>query len=393
MNTSLFRKCAPFLALLGLGVTACQPDLEDDFTPSAGSADFSRYIAVGNSLTAGYQDNGVYLEGQLTSYPNLLAGQFRTVGGGDFVQPLFPEANASGSGYLTITGFNGATPLINPEVRVNNAFVPVSQFAPGRAFVTAGSQVLVRYTANDNQNLGVPDIRVADVTTTGYGQSTVSGFNKYFERLLPSGDSRSYLQYVQERVTTVKPTFFTNWLGNNDVQGFASSGGTTTPLTAVPEFTTKYNQVIDALTADGATGLVATIPSITNLPLYTTVPTAAVIAQINATPIPAALVPVIAAQLGLPAGSPLPAGTRFGLYVRTSSTTAPVREATANDLLLLTASGFINSAPIAPNLFPGGIGLVIPGASAPIAAALAATANAVPNSLVLDAAEAAQVAS
>jgi hypothetical protein len=31
---------------------------------------------------------GLSLEGQLNSYPNLLAGQFKAVGGGDFVQPL-----------------------------------------------------------------------------------------------------------------------------------------------------------------------------------------------------------------------------------------------------------------------------------------------------------------
>ncbi|MBX0292667.1 SGNH/GDSL hydrolase family protein [Hymenobacter sp. HSC-4F20] len=395
MNTFLFRKFTPLVALLGLGITACQPDLEDDFKPSKGSVDFSRYIAVGNSLTAGYGDNGLYREGQLTSYPSILAQQFRTVGGGEFAQPLFPEANANGSGYLTITGFNGANPLINPEARVNNAFVPIGQFAPGRAVVATGSPLLIRYTATDNQNLGVPGIRVADVTTTSYGQltaqSNAGNFNTYFERLLTGTDSRTYLQYVQERVATVKPTFFTNWLGNNDVLGFASSGGTAAPLTAVTEFTTKYNQVIDALTVDGAKGLVATIPSVTNVPLFTTVPTASVIAQINATPIPAALVPLIAAQLKLPAGSPLPAGTRFGLYVRTSNTTTPVREATENDLLLLPASAFINSAAVAPNVFPGGIGIVIPGAPAATATALAASSNAVPNNLVLDASEVAAV--
>lgn len=401
MTTLLFRKFIPFAALLGLGITSCQPDLEQDIKPSSGTADFSRYIAVGNSLTAGVSSNGLTLEGQQNSFPALLAQQFRAVGGGEFAQPLFSQSALNGSGELVLAGFGAdGSPSIATEVRVNNQFVPVEQFAPGRAFVATGSPLLERYTSTDNQNLGIPYLRVAEITTANYGRYTPTNqpsvitptFNAYFERLLSGTDSKTYLQYVEERVATLKPTFFTNALGNNDVLRFATSGGTGTALTTEADFRTKYNQLIDALTVTGAKGVVSTIPNVTSLPLFSTVPTAGVIAQINATPIPPALVPLIAAQLGLPAGSPLPTGTRFALYVRTGPAAINVRLAIPTDLLLLTASTFINSAPVAPNVFPGGIGLEIPGAPAPIAAALAASSNAVPNALVLDAAEAASVA-
>ena len=379
----IFSSVTPALALLGLGLAGCQPDLEKDVNVSAGAVDFTTYVAVGNSLTAGYSDGGLYLEGQQNSYPNLLAQQFKFVGGGDFAQPLFQQGQENGSGYLKITGFTNGTPTIGRET---------SNLA-----VVSGTPLYTRSTEVNNQNLGVPGIRVADVTTANYGQltgqSNASNFNPYFERLLAGNDAKTYLQYVQERVATLKPTFFTDWLGNNDVLLFAASGGTAAPLTPVADFTVKYNQVIDALTTGGAKGEVVTIPQVVNVPLFTTVPTASIITQINATPIPASLEPVIKAQLGLPASSPLPPGTRFGLFIRTSNTATPVREATANDLLLLPASAFINSAPVAPNLFPGGVGLVIPGLPAPIATALTATANAVPNDLVLDAAEAAVVTS
>ena len=102
----LFKRSAPFLALLGLVLGGCQPDLNSDPKSNAGQADFSRYVAVGNSLTAGFGDGapnslgGLSLEGQLSSYPNLLAGQFKKVGGGDFVQPLFNANQANGSGFL-----------------------------------------------------------------------------------------------------------------------------------------------------------------------------------------------------------------------------------------------------------------------------------------------------
>ncbi|MBC6610319.1 SGNH/GDSL hydrolase family protein [Hymenobacter sp. BT507] len=374
MYTITFRRVVPFLALLGLGLTACQPDLEDEVKTSAGTADFSRYIAVGNSLTAGFSDNGLYLEGQQNSYPAMLAQQFRAVGGGDFVQPLFTEAQANGSGYLYLAGIDANN---NPQI---------ANRAPG-AVVGTGADTktpLLAKPANAaaNQNLGVPGIRVADVTTNGYGLNNPLGFNPYFERLL-SNSPASYLQYVQERVATIKPTFFSNWLGNNDVLGYASSGGTSAPLTPDAEFTTKYNQVVDALTQNDAKGIVANIPSVTSTPLFTTISTAAVIAQVNATPIPAAQAPLIAQALGLPA---LPAGTRFALYVRTSSTTTPVRLATASDLILLPARSVINT-PSATSPFPNGIGLEIPGAPAATAALLAAAANPLANALVLDAAE------
>ncbi|GAA4002655.1 hypothetical protein GCM10022408_12620 [Hymenobacter fastidiosus] len=384
-TTTVFRKIAPFVALLGLGLTACQPDLEADFKPSAGSADFARYVAVGNSLTAGFSDNGLYLEGQQNSYPALLAQQFKLAGGGDFTQPLFASSEKNGSGYLRLEGFTNPPAPATPSPIIR----PVTtELATSRGKGLDGrTELLTRYTGTDNQNLGVPGIRVADVLTPGYGLNNPIGFNNFFERLLPAGSPTSYLQYVQERVSTVKPTFFTNWLGNNDVLGYASSGGTAAPLTPVADFTTRYNQVVDALTVNGAKGVLVTIPNVTSAPYFTTVLTAAVIARINATPIPAALVPVIVAQLGLPAGSPLPAGTRFGLYIRTSATgAAAVREATASDLLLLPASSFINTTS-ATSPFPNGVGLVIPGAPAPIPAALAASANPLPNNLVLDASE------
>ncbi|MCR5887858.1 SGNH/GDSL hydrolase family protein [Hymenobacter sp. J193] len=379
---TFFKNTLPALALLGLVLGGCQPELD---APKAdgGSADFSKYLAVGNSLTAGFGDNGLYLEGQQNSYPAILAQQFQKAGGGEFKQPLFAANEANGSGYLKITGFSNGSPTIGAETA--NTAMTRGTGLDGK------TMPLTLYTGTDNQNLGVPGIRVADITTNGYGLNNPLGFNPYFERLLPAGDLRSYVQYVQERVGTVKPTFFTNWLGNNDVLGFASSGGTAAPLTPVEDFTTKYNQMVDVLTANNAKGLVATIPNVTTVPLFTTVPTAAVIAQVNATPIPAALVPTVVAALGLPAGSALPTGTRFGLYIRTSSATAPVREATANDLLLLPARSVINT-PSATSPFPNGIGLVIPGAPAPVAAALAGFANPLPNNLVLDSGEATAVA-
>lgn len=256
MNTSIFfRKAAPLAFLAGLGLTACQPDLEKDFSPSNGGVDFSNYIAVGNSLTAGYSDGGLYLSGQQQSYPAILAQQFKTAGGGDFVQPLFTEAQSNGSGYLRLAGFTAAGLPITANVTDKLAL---------RAGATAAKPLYTKFTDKIN-NLGVPGIRLSDVETAGY--ASTQG-NPFFERITP--DAQAGQTYLA-RVAASNPTFFTNWLGNNDVLGYATAGGAASSLTPTADFTAKNGKIVDALTANGAKGLVATIPDVTNIPFFTTV--------------------------------------------------------------------------------------------------------------------------
>lgn len=77
------------VATLAIGFASCEPEFENEVNAaySSGEADFTTYVAVGNSLTAGYMDGTVSRVGQTYSYPNLLAQQFALVGGGAFTQP------------------------------------------------------------------------------------------------------------------------------------------------------------------------------------------------------------------------------------------------------------------------------------------------------------------
>lgn len=78
--------------LLGglLAMTACKPEVHTP-TPTAGKADFSKYIAVGDSQTAGYADGGLYLAGQENSFPAIIAGQLKAVGGGPLISLCFQQ--------------------------------------------------------------------------------------------------------------------------------------------------------------------------------------------------------------------------------------------------------------------------------------------------------------
>jgi lysophospholipase L1-like esterase len=101
-----------------------------------------------------------------------------------------------------------------------------------------------------------------DVATANYGQS-----NSFFARMASSSATS-----VLNDVTATNATFFTSFLGVEDVLDYAKSGGTNTNLPSVNDFENAYTNVIQQLTANGAKGAIATIPDVTEMPYFTTIP-------------------------------------------------------------------------------------------------------------------------
>ena len=290
------------LAVAILGMASCKPSI-DTIVPDKGTADFSRYIAVGNSLTSGFADGGLYLDGQRNSFSEMLAAQMKSVGGGNFATPFFTDAQANGSGYLKLTGFNpNGTPVITPET--NNLAVRGQVPVPGFGNVT----VYTKYTGEIN-NYGVPGIKLMHVNYAPYGN-----LNGYFERLLPGNVGSNNTTYM-DFVTTQPFTFFSLWLGYNDILGYASSGGAGDVPTPKSDFTALYNATVSRLVQNGAKGVVATIPDVTKTPYFTTVTLASLLNAVQSTP----------------AGASVTA-----LYIKTAANTT--RVATAEDLFTLTLS-------------------------------------------------------
>ena len=50
-------------------ITLQEPEAQTPETPSKGNADFTKYVAIGNSLTAGFQAGALFTEGQQNSFP------------------------------------------------------------------------------------------------------------------------------------------------------------------------------------------------------------------------------------------------------------------------------------------------------------------------------------
>ncbi|WP_437919133.1 SGNH/GDSL hydrolase family protein [Sphingobacterium sp. LRF_L2] len=262
---TIFKHTCFFIAAAAVTfVSSCKPEIES-FEASAGQADFSKYIAVGNSLTAGFADGGLYLEGQQVAYPNLIAQQLKHVGGGEFRSPFFSEDQRNGSGYMELIGLVDGQPVLD-TVETNLAY---------RA---AGK--LTKYT-DEIENLGVPGMRL-DLSSVGL----FGALNMYFERLLPDAEvgSTSYFSFA----TRKNHTFFSFWLGNNDVLGYATNGAYTDPtdlttvLTSEATFATAYSSFIAELTKNQQKGVVATIPNVTAIPFFNTVTYARLIAGVTA---------------------------------------------------------------------------------------------------------------
>jgi lysophospholipase L1-like esterase len=260
---NIFSKVATYLVVLALFFQGCDPNLDAE-SPSAGPVDFTTYMAVGNSLTAGFSDGtttggGLSYDGQINSYPAILARAMQATGKGpaEFNQPLFPVGSA-GSGYAILTGIVNGVPVlgaVGPDV------TQLEPTTPG--FFKDVSNGLSLH------NFGVPGIRLSDVQTPGTNLGS-----PYFERMLPDSlATLSYLQYIGAR----KSTFFTNWLGNNDILGYDSAGAASSSITSQAEFERLYRLVLDTLMDGNRTkGLIATIPNVTSAPYFTTVPLASV---------------------------------------------------------------------------------------------------------------------
>ncbi|MCH2192946.1 SGNH/GDSL hydrolase family protein [Kordia sp.] len=268
-----------YLAVLALGLFACEPEFDNPIDESgaysSGSADLTTYVAVGNSLTAGFMDGTMFRSGQQNSFPNIMAEKFAFAGGGTFTQPSFDDDVNDSGGFLL-----AGNPLPGFETRL---VIDASQGGPENLNVVPTAEVS-SLQATAYNNMGVPGAKSFHLGAPGYGN---------IANLSTGAANPYYIRHATEPNATVigdavslNPTFFSLWIGNNDILSFATSGGAGEDQTGNPNvlsygfnditdpgvFAFTYQGLIDALTANGAKGVVATLPDVTSIPYFTTVP-------------------------------------------------------------------------------------------------------------------------
>ncbi|MGZ3883183.1 MAG: hypothetical protein ACXVP0_05355 [Bacteroidia bacterium] len=229
--------------------------------------DFSRYLAFGDSITSGYADGALYYEAQQNSFANLLAGQFKLLGGGAFKQPMMSIQSPG-------IGSSGNARLILKKTRIKSKDVIVPEYAaePGDLSALYTNVFAAQGPFN---NMGVPGGRVITAFLKGFGNpfNGQGNYNPFFMRMAANPATSSMLSDA----LAIRPTFFTLFIGNNDVMAFALAGGTTDGITPVKGgpgvgFDGSFHAILDALTAGGAKGAVANLPDPDSLPFFTMVP-------------------------------------------------------------------------------------------------------------------------
>jgi len=360
--------------IIPLGFIACEPEFDQDLadTPIAaqesGEADFSKFVSIGNSLTAGFSDGALYREGQENAFANILANQMKPAGGGDFITPFMTDNNG---------GFRGV------EAQFGTRFVleidSDGNRSPVRLSPTANNDITARVTGPIN-NFGVPGAKSYHLGFSGY-----AGLNPYYGRFASAADAT-----VIGDVATAQPTFFTMWIGNNDALSYATSGGVVLDAQGNPvieadgsqrEATSQvgnidastytqqdisdpnlvagaikgYTDLLTAMGTNNTKGVVVNVPDVTSIPFFTTVPNNALVLDatqaagltgffqlyanivsggIQMTGVPKEQADLLASQYAIKFN---PGPNRFIIKVPVDpSNPSGIRQMTENELLLLT---------------------------------------------------------
>jgi lysophospholipase L1-like esterase len=181
-------------------LTACERGGTD---PDAGNL-FRRYVALGNSITAGFESEGINDSTQMNAYPVLLAAK----AGAQFNVARLQKPGCP-------------APLVGPA--------PLTAERVGGG-TTPGCAGLVTPLATPVQSLAFPGFRIADALqlpggVTGLLYSQVFG-------------TRTLVQAMRE----ARPSLVSVWLGNNDALS-AALAGDLDQLTPLASFQTSVNAI------------------------------------------------------------------------------------------------------------------------------------------------------
>ena len=193
----------------------------------------ARYISMGNSITAGYQSNGINDSTQQRSYAVFFAGAANA--------PFFvPSLQGRGCAPpITINTTNpptrvGGGTATTCDLRANQQLAYVSNVAvPGAT----------SFSPNDNMT---PYANSNALTTFILG-------------------GRTQVQAMMD----AKPTFVTAWIGNNDVLGSlvdSLNPGNPALVTPLPVFEANYTGMLDSIEATGAKVALFSVLQVTALP-------------------------------------------------------------------------------------------------------------------------------
>lgn len=203
-------------ATVAMMATACADNGPTSVVPpqTPVNALFTSYVALGNSLTAGYQSGGINDSTQRLSYPSLLA-----------------QAMKTRYAYASLANPGCPPPIVNFQTQARLA---------GGTGATCGLRTPSSVSVALN-NVAVPGALAADPTSVS---TTASNALTTF---ILGGKTQA------AKAADAHPTFVSAWVGNNDVLSAAVSGllaptpGVTPGVTSQANFQTAYGAMVTAL--------------------------------------------------------------------------------------------------------------------------------------------------
>jgi len=161
------------------------------FAAARGSADFTRFVVLGDSYGAGFESGSLNQNHQQFSWPATIA---RQAGAPSFVPAMVSFPGVPGAQELQLNDIISFPPVITPAAGV-------------------GQPLLLSYPAPYN-NLSIPGARVADLTTLTGKEGPSAGTAAAFAQFILRGQGTA----VQEALA-LHPTFIAVWIGGNDLLG------------------------------------------------------------------------------------------------------------------------------------------------------------------------------
>ena len=203
-----------------------------------------RMISVGGSLSAGFKDGGLYREGQLTSFPNLIARQMEI----SFYQPLFDANEGNGSGYKTLAG---TEPIATFKMVTNNL-----------GYANSKADKLKPFTGNNIDQYAFPGMN----TALGYTPNDKVS-EKFASRFFNKPQNVNYTDNY-DLLKTQSCDFFVFEVGIDDIVAGILAGGGGGITTTDPYAGTLGLSLVHNLVDKKSKGVLLTVPDALDFPYF-----------------------------------------------------------------------------------------------------------------------------
>lgn len=216
---------------------------------------------------AGYQDGAMYFDGQSRCIPELIDRQFCETGNCSFQEVSFFTDPGCGwnpkpweSWFVTKSKLNYKT-----DCQGVNSLMPIWD-SVNRA--TAQTYFSNSFFAA-NCNFSIPFATTQELFSPALGNySSAQNTNPFYHRIASNPGTSTVIGDAKN----ANATFFSAWLGMEDIYNYASKGGAGMNIASASTFSIYLDSVLVALTHNGAKGVIANIPDFRNFPFYTLVP-------------------------------------------------------------------------------------------------------------------------